>query len=541
MAAVYRGQELSLQELFNAFSYKMEEISTDPDKFAKIQVDEIVRMEQEMAAASFRLKSLINSFSPISRLPPEVFATVLTHRWPGRDLISATHVCRHWRTTLLSFASLWAEIHCTGEEQTFFFLERAKAAPLHIYLRSRFSHTALRVFIAPNIDRIELLIANPMVTMDTTALCRDLSSPAPNLKTLVIAPRSASWQYLPTIFKGDLPGLRRFTVERATFDLTQFRTPNLTHLSLQYTAHGEPVMADLLEFLEQTPLLENLMIVAAGPLSDDAGSHDDLDRVVHLPHLNQLEFVGRSARSGIISHLSLPAGVDVTLRADVMSSQDGITEQFLPSSLEHIPMARNVTAINFSITTSDICSLRYIGPNGTIYITASNAEAIEDVEDGSFSYEAIRSFQPISTAEVEKILFDGFQGHVSQHEVSDAPHFIAFRTMENLRSITLVDCSSQLFIAVLQITEPETICPSLQKLTIYLSPEDPFSVTKLEGLLATRKEHGVPLNTLILIAEDEHERIPDNVLGKFKRYVGEVEFRIDPQAPWWDDPLSWDI
>jgi hypothetical protein len=228
-----------------------------------------------MTAASFRLKSLINSFSQINRLPPEVFATVLTHRWPGRDLISATHVCRHWRTTLLSFASLWAEIHCAGEEQTFFFLERAKAAPLHIYLRLRFSHAAIKTFIAPHADRIELLIAHPMITIDTTALCRDLSNPAPKLKTLVIAPRSASWQHLPTIFKGDLPELRRFTVERATFDLTQFRTPNLTHLSLQYTAHGEPVMADLLEFLEQAPLLENLVMVAAGPLGDDAGSHDD--------------------------------------------------------------------------------------------------------------------------------------------------------------------------------------------------------------------------------------------------------------------------
>ena len=494
-----------------------------------------------MAAASFHLKSLINSFSHINRLPPEVFAAVLTHRWPGRDLISATHVCRHWRTALLSFASLWAEIHCAGEEQTFFFLERAKAAPLHIYLRPRFSHAALRTFIAPQADRIELLIAHPMITIDTTALCRDLSSPAPKLKTLVIAPRSASWQYLPTIFKGDLPELRQFTVERATFDLTQFRTPNLTHLSLQYTAHGEPVMVDLLEFLEQTPLLENLMMVAAGPLSDDAGSHDELDKVVHLPHLNQLELVGRSARSGIISHLSLPVGVDVTLRADVAPSQDGITENFLPSSLEHIPMARNVTAINFSITTSDICSLRFIGPNGTIYITASNADAIEDVEDGGFSYEAIRSFQPISAIEVEKILFDGFQGYVSQHEAPEAPHFLAFQAMENLHSITLVDCSSQLFIAVLEVTDPEIICPSLRKLTIYLSPEDPFSATKLEGLLATRKEHHVPLDTLILIAEDEEERIPDNVLGKFRRYVDDVEFRIDPQVPWWDDPSSWDV
>jgi hypothetical protein len=497
-------------------------------------------MEQRLSTTSFRLKSLINSFSPINRLPPELFATVLAHRRPGRDLISSTHVCRHWRTTLLSFASLWAEIHCAGEEQTFFFLERAKAAPLHICLRQRFSHAALKTFIAPQIGRIELLIAHPMITLDTTALCRDLSNPAPKLRTLVIAPRSASWQHLPTIFRGDLPELRRFTVERATFDLTKFRTPNLTHLSLQYTAHGEPLMDDLLTFLDQTPLLENLVMVAAGPLSDDAGSHDDLGKIVHLPHLNQLELVGRSARSGIICHLSLPIGADVTLRADVMSSQGGITEHFLPSSLEHIPMARNVTSINFSITTSDMCSLRYIGPNGTILITASNAEAIEDIEDGLFSYEAIRSFLPISTTEVDKILIDGFQQFCNQNEISHA-HFLAFRTMENLRSITLVDCSSQLFIAILQIAEPEIICPSLRKLTIYLSHEDSFSVAKLEGLLFTRKERGAPLDVLVLIAEDEHERISDHVLGKLRRYVSEVEFRVDPQVPWWDDPSSWDL
>lgn len=498
-------------------------------------------MEKRLATASFRLRSLINSFRPINRLPPEVFAAVLAHRRPGRDLISSTHVCRHWRTTLLSFASLWAEIHCAGEEQTLFFLERAKAAPLHIYLRQRFSHVALKTFVAPQVDRIELLIAHPMIALDTAALCRDLSNSAPRLKTLVIAPRSASWQYLPTIFRGDLPELRQFTVERATFDLTKFRTPHLTHLSLQYTAHGEPGMADLLRFLEQTPLLENLVMVAAGPLSDDAGSHDDLDKIIHLPRLSQLELVGRSARSGIICHLSLPIGVDVTLRADVASSQDGITEHFLPSSLDRIPMARNVTAINFSITTSDLCSLRYIGPNGTILITASNADAIEDVDDSLFSYEAIRSFQPIPTTEVEKLLIDGFQGYENAHEVFDAPHFVAFRTMENLRSITLVDCSSQLFFAILQSAEPEIIFPSLRKLTIYLSHEGSFSAAKLEGLLATRKVRGAPLNTLLLIAEDEHEHIPDNFLGKFRRYVDEVEFRIDPQVPWWDDPSSWDI
>ena len=33
MTALYRGRELSLQELFSAFSYKLQEISNDPDKY----------------------------------------------------------------------------------------------------------------------------------------------------------------------------------------------------------------------------------------------------------------------------------------------------------------------------------------------------------------------------------------------------------------------------------------------------------------------------------------------------------------------------
>ncbi|KAF9792126.1 hypothetical protein BJ322DRAFT_15011 [Thelephora terrestris] len=482
-------------------------------------------MEQEIAAASFRLKSLINSFSPVNRLPPEVFTTILAHRWPGRDLISSTHVCRHWRTALLSSASLWAELRCAGEEQTFCFLQRAKTAPLHVYLRPRFSHAALRTFIAPQAGRIESLIAYPMIALDTTALCRDLSNPAPKLRTLDIAPHSASRHHLPTIFRGDLPELRRFSLERAAFDLTKFRTPNLTHFSLQYTAHGEPLMADLLEFLEQAPLLESLVMVAAGPLCDDVESYDNLDKIVHLPRLSQLKLVGRSARSGIICHLALPVGADVTLRAGVMPSQDGITKHFLPSSLEHIPMARNVTVIRFTIDTADVCSLHYIGPNGTIYIEASNAVA---VEDGCFSYDAIRSFQPVSTIEVERILFNGFQGCVNQHEAFESPRFVAFRTMESLQSITLVDCPSQSLIAVLQPAKPEVVFPSLRTLTIHLSPKNSFSAAGLEDLLATRKERGVPLDTLIFIAGDEHERIPDDLLVKFRRYVGEVEFRLDP-------------
>ena len=413
--------------------------------------------------------------------------------------------------------------------------------PAYLLVRPHFSHAALSTFIAPHIDRVESLVAHPMVAIDTTALCRDLSNPAPRLKTLVIAPHSASWHCLPTIFKGELPVLQRFTVERATFDLTQFRTPNLTRLSLLYAAHGEPVMTDLLEFLEQTPLLEDLTMVAAGPLNDGVGSHNDVDKVVHLPRLNRLELVGRSVRSGIIFHLSLPTGVYVTLHADVMSNENGVTEHFLPSSLEHIPMARNVTAINFSATTSNTCAIYYIGPNGTISIMASNAETIKDAEGGGFLYEAIRSFKPISTTEVEELLFDGFRGSVNKREASEAPYFLALQSMKNLLSLILVDCSTPLFIEVLQIMEPEIICPSLRKLTIYLSPEGSFGVTGLGRLLSVRKERGVPLDTLILVAEHEDNRIPDNVLGKLRRYVDEVEFRIDPQIPWWDDPSSWDI
>lgn len=114
---------------------------------ALITVLQVIRVEEGMADVVFRLKSLVNSLSPVNQLPPEVFATVLAHRWPGRDLISATHVCRYWRETLLSFPSLWAEVPCgpASEEQTFSFLVWARAVPLHIYSCGRISLTLLSV------------------------------------------------------------------------------------------------------------------------------------------------------------------------------------------------------------------------------------------------------------------------------------------------------------------------------------------------------------------------------------------------------------
>lgn len=47
MTAPYRGQELSLQELFGAFSYKLQEISTDPDRYVtRPEFQPVVHMSQ---------------------------------------------------------------------------------------------------------------------------------------------------------------------------------------------------------------------------------------------------------------------------------------------------------------------------------------------------------------------------------------------------------------------------------------------------------------------------------------------------------------
>ena len=95
------------------------------------------------ALAATRLKSAMNSLTPVGKLPEEILALIMlwvakdayeaahTHPHPLR-WIRVTHVCHTWRTVALATPALWANIHYTQPDVFRELLARSKHAPLSI-------------------------------------------------------------------------------------------------------------------------------------------------------------------------------------------------------------------------------------------------------------------------------------------------------------------------------------------------------------------------------------------------------------------------
>ena len=72
---------------------------------------------------------------PVNKLSPEILSKVFECRTSEQDLVIATHVCQHWRSTLVSSPSLWTCFRFTSShdvDRTLTYLERSKSAPIDV-------------------------------------------------------------------------------------------------------------------------------------------------------------------------------------------------------------------------------------------------------------------------------------------------------------------------------------------------------------------------------------------------------------------------
>jgi hypothetical protein len=126
--------------------------------------------------------------APVNGLPPEVLCRVFQHRNCGQDLVVATHVCRYWRSTLISDPSLWTSIllnSTSDANRTQTYLERSKSATLDIKIIS--DHLKdLHVFqnLSPHISRTRSFIIDGLgpnfIAISSLLLCK----PVPSLEYL---------------------------------------------------------------------------------------------------------------------------------------------------------------------------------------------------------------------------------------------------------------------------------------------------------------------------------------------------------------------
>ena len=205
-----------------------------------------------------KARNIKNYFAPINKLPPETLALAITFLAEERDLINATAVCQHWRTTLLSFPRLWRNAGGSLSELKAY-LERSKSVPIKVSLSS----PQLVTSIVPHTFR---LVALTVFVDDSSGLgeiTEHLRDPIPTLRSLEIRrqhSRSEGLEYPSGLYEGLFRHLNTVFLPAIPSFRGPQTFPHITELFLcANTSRSAPLTA-LMNTLERLPSLVRVSV-----------------------------------------------------------------------------------------------------------------------------------------------------------------------------------------------------------------------------------------------------------------------------------------
>jgi hypothetical protein len=376
-------------------------------------------------------------------MPPEIL-TLIPDFWYYRidsELITLTHVCRNWREMFTSRSSLWTRVDCNNADKTRVFLERSKSSPINVSLsRSgrlppddpffQIDHRAVKRLVSLHID----------VTAETLqCITPRLFYPAPLLEQLGIY---------------------------------------LTSFELAYTPPGEISAAQLLDFFESAPHLQEVMLHYVSPTSIDQD-----ERLVSLAHLKYLDIFDDQPTSPLICHLLIPVGA--SLRTEIHSNSG--VEGHLPRSLINLRNLLNFTQL--SLYVRDLfCQIECIGPSGKVLMTSTSYS-------GGPTRLLLEFLDRFNTSTV-KVLEIAIRDHFPQ----DLAYQLLF-PMNSLRTLTISPCNTSCpFIQALNPdvnSESVLVCPSLGKLVLHTNGRVGISDIEITG--AARELRGAKINSVQIL------------------------------------------
>jgi hypothetical protein len=292
---------------------------------------EIKSLEESIRALKFRR----NTLSPISSLPPEVFATIFFILClpgtpplgvkPDHHLarLTVSHVCHRWREIALNQPLLWSHVDFTtlSLADTAEILVRAKSTPLcleakissHRWDDVRFG--TFRKQLQEHVHHIRYLktIAKPGKFHSTL---EGLISPAPTLEYLSLSSRGGRRMrntmeqllFIPdTLFAGSTPRLSWLELRKCNISWTSPLFKGLKYLKI-FTpfTNARPNLAVWLDTLNEMPQLKTLTLHSASPIAPPLPF--DVERTVTLPSLTRLDILASPGDCSLaLAHLDLPA------------------------------------------------------------------------------------------------------------------------------------------------------------------------------------------------------------------------------------------
>ena len=319
---------------------------------------------------------LVNSFNVTVRTPPEILTMICSHFTTEDDVFSASRVCHHWRSSLISFPSLWTRFPCHHVSRTIISLERCRSVPIHLKFDPRLaSSVALENVLLRGNKLASLTVIDNDDTTRVLPLHKLFSLPMESMERLHIYSRWALrregeeqrtdsvWQHLLS--------LRELFVCRFSVPIGQFTAPNLIHLALENVGDRRDVTTgSILDMLRGSPLLETILIIRyRTSLQETTLDHTP----VSLPNLRSIDLGRYEVCSGLITYLRFPQTVAAGFRSleesDVFG--DSIPPMVMASSRHVLGETDTHTFIIASAAPHpyDASLIRFERANGSLEIT----------------------------------------------------------------------------------------------------------------------------------------------------------------------------
>jgi len=284
------------------------------------------------------------------------------------------------------------------------------------------------------------------------------------------------------------PSLRELFSRTYSIPIDQFTTPNLAHLALEQGDYQQNMTVQiLLDMLRGFPLLETLLITGSGVRRNSTRDHSP----VSLPHLRSIEFGAYEVGSGLTTHLQFPPNVAAGFRALPFSDICGDIPLEIVAAIQHVLRRVDIHSITLAVpfdTREGVeLLIRFEGLLGSLEVTIHGVNTNAQFWDVFFGTGGMLFSHSPRIENVREL-------HMTSCPFVDGrgmDHINA--AMPNLVSISFFFCEGPHLYGLLAPANPSSPPFPHLKRVMWLSPE-----LRLISMAKTRRDHGVPLKTLVV-------------------------------------------